>query len=350
MEIEGVAIGPDHDPFFIAEAGVNHNGSLDKAKDLIDVAAGAGADAVKFQTFSTDRLVTRETSTSPYQQESTGEDDQYEMLKRYELDRADHRSLLKYCSDRSITFLSTPFDPQSAEMLEELGISAIKIGSGELDNHPLLAHVAKIGLPMIVSTGMGTLDEVTAAYEVIHDANPSVDSVFLHCTSSYPASLEDVNLRAMQTMDQGLPVAVGYSDHTTVTTVPALATAAGASVLEKHFTLDRSLPGPDHETSLEPNELSETIELVEMATTVRGAPEKQPVDAELDNRAIARKSIHAAVDIPSGTTLTDSHLEILRPADGISPREYEVVIGSETIDAIKEGDPILQSSIATVGN
>ena len=308
MEIDGARVGTDHDPFFIAEAGVNHNGSLEQAKKLIDVASDAGADAVKFQTFSTDRLVTQDAATASYQESNTGETDQYEMLKRYELDRSEHETLLDHCYERDITFLSTPFDPQSADMLADLGVSAFKIGSGDLDNHPLLAHVAEHGLPMIVSTGMGTMDEVSAAYEVIRSANPSVNVVFLHCTSSYPTAVRDVNLRAMETMAEELPAPVGYSDHTTLIDVPALAVAAGACVLEKHFTLDSTLPGPDHETSLEPDDLREAIENVETVSAALGRGEKQPVPAEMETRQIARKSIHAAVDIEPGTTLTEDDL------------------------------------------
>lgn len=347
MEIDGISIGSDHDPFFIAEAGVNHNGSLDRAKKLIDVAADAGADAVKFQTFSTDRLVTRDAATAAYQESTTEETNQYEMLKRYELDRSEHKTLLDHCSELDITFLSTPFDPQSADMLADLDVIAFKIGSGDLDNHPLLAHIAEHGLPMIVSSGMATMDEVTAAYDTIHSANPSVDVVFLHCTSSYPTKVHDVNLRAMRTMAEELSTPVGYSDHTTLTEVPALATAAGACVIEKHFTLDSELPGPDHETSLEPNELREAINRVEVANAVLGSSEKQPVPAEVETRSTARKSIHAAVNIDAGTILTNADLKIVRPADGLSPRKYESVVGAKALVEIERGEPILESSITS---
>ncbi|ADD03743.1 sialic acid synthase [Natrialba magadii ATCC 43099] len=346
MEIDGTVIGPNRSPFFIAEAGVNHNGSLDRAKKLIDVAADAGADAVKFQTFSTDRLVAQDTSTAAYQESATGETDQYEMLTRYELNRDEHRTLLDYCSKKNITFLSTPFDIQSADMLADLGVSAFKIGSGDLDNHPLLTHVAGHGLPMIVSTGMGTLEEIKAAKTVIQAENPSADIVFLHCTSSYPTEVSDVNLRAMQSMSDELEVSVGYSDHTTLTELPALATAAGACILEKHFTLDSTLPGPDHETSLEPDELEEAIDKVDVATTALGDGEKRPLAAEMENRSTARKSIHAAVDVNAGTTLSESDLKVIRPSDGISPRKFESVIGAKTLIDIEQGSPIQESSIS----
>jgi len=344
MEINGRLI-PEDSPYFIAEGGVNHNGDLEMAERLIDAAAEAEADAVKFQTFSADRLVTQDAQTAEYQEETTDENSQYEMLRQYELDRAAHERLMDYCAEREITFLSTPFDPESADMLADLGVPAIKVGSGELDNHPLLEHVAEIGLPMIVSTGMGTIEEVHEAYEAITAANPDVDLVFLHCTSAYPAAIEDVNLRAMKTMDIELPVPVGYSDHTTLPETPALAVAAGACVLEKHFTLDSSLPGPDHEASLEPDELARCIELNEIATRSLGDSEKQPVNAEMANRSVARKSLHAATDLESGTILTESHLKIVRPADGLSPREYQAVLGKRISNPLSADDPLREEDL-----
>lgn len=342
MEIDGITLGEDT-VYFIAEAGVNHNGSLETAKKLIDTAATSGADAVKFQTFSADRLVTKDASKVDYQSETTDDESQYEMLKRYELDRKAHEQLIAYCTERDITFLSTPFDWESADMLADLGVSAIKIGSGELDNHPLLEHVAGLGLPLIVSTGMGTMDEVHAAHDVIRSVNDELDVIFLHCTSAYPCSLDDVNLRAMETMIDELGEPVGYSDHTTLPETPAFAVAAGAVLVEKHFTLDTSLPGPDQEASLEPTELTRAVALVRDAFRCRGYSKKRITDAERANRSAVRKSVHAATDLREGAVLTEANTTIIRPADGLSPTEYDSILGAEITEALSEGDPILES-------
>jgi N-acetylneuraminate synthase/N,N'-diacetyllegionaminate synthase len=344
MDLDGVTLGVDR-AYVIAEAGVNHNGSIETAEKLIDVAAESGADAVKFQTFSADRLVTTDAAKANYQSETTGEGSQYEMLKRYELDRATHERLMAYCGEREITFLSSPFDPESADMLADLGVSAIKMGSGELDNHPLLEHVAGLGLPLIVSTGMGTMDEVHAAHEVIRSVDPHVEVAFLHCTSSYPCSVEDVNLQAMDTMRDELEVPVGYSDHTTLLETPAFAVAAGASIVEKHFTLDSTLPGPDHKASLEPTELTRAVELVRTAFKSRGGATKQPTNVEIENRSLVRKSLHAAVDIPVETQLEEKHVIIVRPATGLSPANYRTVLGAQTVKEIPAGEPIDSESI-----
>jgi N-acetylneuraminate synthase/N,N'-diacetyllegionaminate synthase len=334
MKIGDIDVGPSHPPFFIAEAGVNHNGNLDTAKELIDVAADAGADAVKFQTFSADRLVTPEASKAEYQTEKTGEGSQYDMLKQYELDHESHEVLFEYCKKKNIMFLSTPFDQKSANLLAELGVNAIKLGSGELDNIPLIKHVSQFGISLIVSTGMGTLEEVVEAHEAIQSVNPDIDVVFLHCTSAYPCSIDDVHLRAMQTMRDELEVSVGYSDHTTLPETPALAVAAGACVL------DSTLPGPDHEASLEPDELEQSINLVDIASRALGTPDKEPTPAELDNLQKTRKSLHAAVDIPEGTRIKEEHLDIIRPAEGISPKQYETLLGSKTSHDLAKNTPI----------
>lgn len=340
MQIDGTPIGPDERPYVIAEAGVNHNGDLSMAADLVDAAAEAGADAVKFQTFSADRLVTRDAAKADYQTQTTDEGTQYEMLERYELDRAAHERLIERCTERGITFLSTPFDPASATMLADLGLPAIKVGSGELDNHPLLEHIAGLGLPMVVSTGMGTMAEVHAARETILSTDPDAEVAFLHCTSAYPCSLEEVNLRAMGTMIDELPEPVGYSDHTTLSETPGFAVAAGACVVEKHFTLDKALPGPDHAASLEPTELSRAIDLVEAAWRARGSPEKAPTTTERANRSTIRKALHAAADLPEGTRLTEEDVDIVRPAEGLSPRHYGAVLGATTTRDLRRGEAI----------
>lgn len=346
MEIEHNIFGAQNSPYFIAEAGVNHNGKLNLAEDLIDAAADAGADAVKFQTFSADRLVTQDASKADYQKETAGNEGQYEMLQQFELDREAHERLIEYCEENEITFLSTPFDRKSADLLADLGLPAIKVGSGELDNHPFLEHIAGLGLPMIVSTGMGTMEEVRAAHQAIRSVDSDINLVFLHCTSAYPAAPDDVNLRAMKTMDDALPVPVGYSDHTTVPETPALAVAAGACVVEKHFTIDSTLPGPDHEASLEPEELERAVDLVNLAAKTLGSDKKAPVEAELENRTVARKSIHATRDLESGTELTTADIKIVRPARGLSPRKYREVLGRKTIQPIPENEPITWNHLA----
>ncbi len=343
MELDGVTLDTDN-VYFIAEAGVNHNGSIDTAKKLIDVAAESGADAVKFQTFSADRLVTKDATKAEYQTKTTDDGSQYEMLKQYELGRTANEQLISYCDERGITFLSSPFDTESTNMLADLGVSAIKLGSGELDNHPLIEHVAGLGLPLVVSTGMGTMDEVHAAHDVIRSVNPDLEVAFLHCTSSYPCSIEDVNLRAMETMMNVLQVPVGYSDHTTAPEMPAFAVAAGASLIEKHFTLDSTLQGPDHAASLEPQELTRAVDLVRTAVQSRGYATKQPTDEELDNRYRIRKSLHAAADIPAGTQLKERHITIIRPRDGLSPRVYSSVLGSTTKTNLSQGDAITETT------
>lgn len=345
MKIGDVEVGSSQRPFFIAEAGVNHNGNIETAKNLIDVAADAGADAVKFQTFSADRLVTPDAPKAEYQTETTGEGSQYDMLKRYELGQEDHEILFEYCSQQDITFLSTPFDQLSASILEELGVQAIKLGSGELTNTPLLKHVAQFGIPLIVSTGMGTLDEVKEARDAIYSVDSEVDVVFLHCTSTYPCSVDDVNLRAMQTIQDELETRIGYSDHTTLPEMPAMAVAAGACVVEKHFTLDSSMPGPDHEASLEPDELDRAIDLVDLIHRALGSSIKEPVSEEFKNKQITRKGIYATVDISPNTRIESKHLEIKRPAEGLSPNRYYDILGLLTSCRISKGDPITINDI-----
>lgn len=332
-------------PYFIAEAGVNHNGDIELAEKLVDAAAAAGADAVKFQTFSADRLVTDDAPTADYQRKQTSADKQRELLEQYELNRGSHEHLQSYCDERGITFLSTPFDPKSTDLLVDLGVPILKLGSGELDNYPLLEHAAATDLPLVVSTGMGTMAEVRDAYERVRAVDPSTEVIFLHCTTSYPCDVADVNLRAMQTMAEELPVPVGYSDHTTLPETPALATAAGAVVVEKHFTVDRSLPGPDHEASLEPDELTRAVELTETAATALGTPRKQPTDAERDTINKTRKGLYATEAIPADTEIDTRHVDVLRPASGLSPRHYDAVVGARTTSRVAAGEPITATAV-----
>lgn len=333
--------------YVIAEAGVNHNGDLDMARELIDAAAEAGSDAVKFQTFNADRLVSADAEKAEYQKETTGEtESQKEMLERYELSPADHRELLSHARERDVTFLSSAFDFESADLLNDLGLSAIKLGSGELTNHPLLRHIARFGRPMIVSTGMATMDEVEAAYGTIREANPDVDLALLHCTSSYPTAMADANLRAMERMEEAFPVTVGYSDHTTAVETPGFAVAAGARIVEKHFTLDRNLSGPDHEASLEPDELSKVVTLVRQAAVARGRSEKEPVEAELETKHVARKGLHVAAPIEPGETFTEENVATVRPEEGLSPTVYETVLGRTATRKLEAGEPIDVAAVA----
>ncbi|MBO4249537.1 N-acetylneuraminate synthase [Halomicrobium sp. IBSBa] len=337
MEIGNRTIGDG--VYFIAEAGVNHNGRVDLAEDLIEAAAGADADAVKFQTFSTNRLVVKDAPRADYQS-SDGDSSQYEMLSNLELSRADHERLIEYAGDRGITFLSTPFDRESLVMLEELGAPAIKLGSGELNNLPLLRKAAKTGLPIVLSTGMGTMAEVETAYKTIMATNPGTELALLHCVSEYPASIEDVNLRVIGRMAERFDVPVGFSDHTMAIETPGLAVSSGATIIEKHLTLDRTLPGPDHEASLEPQALSDAVEVARMAARARGDGEKAPTPGERENRSVVRKSLYAAEPINEGDVLTEDNITVLRPAKGLSPAEFENVLGRTTAKAIEPRAPI----------
>lgn len=333
-------IGVGHPCFIIAEAGVNHNGDLDLARKLVDVAADAGADAVKFQTFSADRLVTMDAPQAEYQIRNTGKDEgQYAMLKRLELSSNAHQELMNHCAERGILFLSTPFDEESADFLEQLGLPAFKIPSGEITNTPFLQHVARKGRPMIVSTGMSTLEEVRQAVAAIRaTGNPPL--ALLHCVSNYPADPRDVNLRAMATMQDALGVPVGYSDHTMGQEVALAAVALGACVLEKHFTLDRNLPGPDHKASLEPDEFIALIRRVRTIEEALGDGGKRCMPSEEGTKRVARKSLFAAMDVPAGTPLEYAHLAVRRPGDGLAPTEQDKLLGKVLVSDLKAGSKI----------
>ncbi len=321
----------------IAEAGVNHNGNLDLARRLVAEASAAGADAVKFQTFSADLLATRDAPKAAYQR-AAGDacESQFEMLRRLELSPQAHRTLLEDCRRRGILFLSSVFDERSADLLETLDAAAYKIPSGELTNLPLIEHVARKGRPLIISTGMATLDEVAAAVAAcVGTGNTQV--VLLHCVSSYPARPADANLRAMETMARAFGLPVGYSDHTTGNAVALAAVALGAAVLEKHFTLDRTLPGPDHRASLEPPELRGLIADVRAVERARGNGEKRPVEAEMAIAAVARKSLVAARDIAAGTVLTPELVVARRPGTGLSPSRRGEVLGRRAARDIAAG-------------
>lgn len=311
----------------IAEAGVNHNGNLDRALRMIDAAKAAGADAVKFQTFKADRIVTRSAPKADYQMGTTDPaETQWTMLQRLELSEADHHALAAHCRALGIDFLSTPFDEMSADFLVSLGVTEIKIASGEITNFPLLIHIARLGLPVILSTGMSDLDEVSAAVSVLREAGAPALSL-LQCTTEYPADPAEANLLAMLTMAQEFGVPVGLSDHTPGIAVALGAAALGAAIIEKHFTLDRALPGPDHQASLEPSELAELVAGIRTVDSALGDGQKRPTPVELRNRAVARKSLVAARDLAAGTVLAAEDLIIRRPGTGLPPGHRERVIG-----------------------
>lgn len=315
--------------FIIAEAGVNHNGDINIAKKLVDEAVLAGADAVKFQTFKAENLVCRNASKAEYQLDTTDKDEtQFDMLKKLELTEKMHVELIDYCKNRDIMFLSTPFDIDSLHYLVNLGLDIIKIPSGEITNYPLLREVGKTKKKVILSSGMSTLNEIKNAKRVLMEFGCK-DLIILHCNTEYPTPYQDVNLKAMNTIREELGVRVGYSDHTQGITVPIAAVALGAEVIEKHFTLNRNMIGPDHRASLEPDELKEMIRAIRNVEASLGDGVKKPSESEKKNIEIARKSIVAKCNIAKGTLLNGENLTTKRPGIGISPMEWDYVIGQK---------------------
>ncbi|HEY0432576.1 MAG TPA: N-acetylneuraminate synthase [Chitinophagaceae bacterium] len=324
----------------IAEAGVNHNGKLSIAKKLIDVAAKAGADFVKFQSFKAKRLAGKSAGQAAYQEKNTGKkESQLQMLGRLELSDKDHRKLLAHCEKRKIAFLSTPFDQESIRLLVSLGVSLGKIPSGEITNLPYLRQMAASFPQIVLSTGMSTMQEVRDALQVLESAGRANDDItVLHCTTEYPTPMTEVNLRAMVTMREQLGVKTGYSDHTKGIEVATAAVALGATLIEKHFTLDRKMEGPDHKASLEPRELKEMITAIRNIEKAMGNGEKKPVPSELANIAVARKSLMAARDLPAGHRLTAVDIAIKRPGTGITPMRLPDVIGKTLARAVNEDE------------
>ena len=329
-------IGECEPCFIIAEAGVNHNGDIGLAKKLIDVAKTAGADAVKFQTFKADNVATKYAKMAEYQKKNIGkEENQLAMIKKLELSYAHFAELKKYCNKKDIIFLSTPHSSDAIDFIEPI-VPAYKVGSGDLTNLSSLKNKAKKRKPIILSTGMSTLGEVEEALKIIRDEGVE-DIILLHCVSNYPAKIEDINLRAMETLKQAFKLPVGFSDHTLGITVPIAAVALGACIIEKHFTLDRNLPGPDHKASLEPNELKEMVKTIRNIEKALGDGIKKPTEDEEEIKKVARKSIVAKVDILRGTIITENMLGIKRPGTGIEPKHWDDIVGKKTkVNIIKD--------------
>lgn len=327
--------------FIIAEAGVNHNGDINLAKDLIDVAVEAGVDAVKFQTWKTELLVTQEAIQAEYQKENTGiEESQYEMLRKLELSYDDFKELKQYCDEKNILFLSTPDEPTSADFLNDLQ-SIFKIGSGELTNIPFLKHIARFKKKIILSTGMGTLGEIEKALEtLINEGMNKKDITLLHATTMYPTLMEEVNLNAMLTIKKAFNINIGYSDHTMGIEVPVAAVAMGAKVIEKHYTISRDMEGPDHKASLEPNELKQMVQSIRNIEEAMGNGDKLPQKSEVSNMKVVRKSIIALKDIKKGEIFTEENLSTKRIGIGISSSLWDEVLGLEARSDFKVDETI----------
>jgi N-acetylneuraminate synthase len=313
--------------YIIAEAGVNHNGDIGLAKQLIDAAKDSGSDAVKFQTFKAEEVVCQKAKKARYQIDNTGNlESQYDMIKSLELSYEDFKELKKYADNKGITFLSTPFDCHSADFLDELEIPLFKIPSGDITNIPLLEHIGKKQKPVILSTGMSTLGEVEEAVEALKRSG-NKDITLLHCTTSYPAPMESINLSAMETLSYAFKFPVGYSDHTEGITIPIAAVSLGATVIEKHFTIDKNLPGPDHKASLNPDELNSMVKAIRDVEIAMGNGIKTPTEAEKENITLARKSIVAKIDVSSGNKIKRDELSIKRPGSGIAPKYIGELVG-----------------------
>lgn len=326
----------------IAEAGVNHNGDLGLAKEMIEIAAEAGANMIKFQSFSVSESVSKSSQKAQYQIKNTGKDEsQYDMLTKLEIDREAHLILIDFCQQKNIQFLSSPFDLQSVTLLGELNLESVKIPSGEIVHLPYLEKIAQYKWDIILSTGMSTLGEIEASIHALESAGASRDKMtILHCNTEYPTPYEDVNLKAMQTIASSFQVEVGYSDHTPGIIVPVAAVAMGATVIEKHFTVDKTMDGPDHIASLDPEELKEMISAVRKTETILGSSRKWPSPSEEKNLSIARKSIHSRHFLESGRILTRDDLICKRPGTGISPMQFHQLVGKKVARDIPGDVPI----------
>jgi N,N'-diacetyllegionaminate synthase len=328
--------------FIIAEAGVNHNGSVDLAKKLIDVASNSGADAVKFQTFKAENLVAKNTQKANYQKQTTdATESQFDMIKKLELDVETHKELIAYCQEKDIMFLSTPFDHESINLLSDLGLKIFKIASGEITNLPYLRHIGSLGKRVVLSTGMSNLEEVRSALNILINAGTFKDNItVLHANTMYPTPMEDVNLNAMLTMQKEFGVAVGYSDHTLGIEVDIAAVAMGASCIEKHFTLDKTMDGPDHKASLEPEELKAMVGAIRNIEKALGSSEKKSSPSESVNIDVARKSIVASQSIKKGDKLSSKNITTKRPGTGINPMKWDEIIATSAKKDYRMDDPI----------
>lgn len=333
----------------IAEAGVNHNGSIKLAKQLIDVAESAGADYVKFQTFKAEEGISQNTKKAEYQIDNTENEveTQLEMVKKLELSDQDHFELIDYCKDKKIRFLSTAFDFTSIDFLKKVGLDFFKIPSGEITNYPYLVKVAQLNLPIVMSTGMASMKEVEEALEILIKNGSSKDEItILHCNTEYPTPMLDVNLKAMNTIRDNLGVQVGYSDHTLGIEVPIAAVAMGATTIEKHFTLDKTMKGPDHLASLEPDELRNMVNAIRnIEKAISGNGIKEPSKSEKKNKFIIRKSIHLKDSIEKGEIIKEKNLIVLRPSVGISPMDWNKVIGKKVAKDLLSGNPLKWTDI-----
>lgn len=334
IKIANKWIGNEKPCFVIAEAGVNHNGKFRLAKKMIDVAKKACADAVKFQIFSADRVVVKTAEKASYQKITTGEGSQHNMLRKLELTKDEFRKLANYARAKNIIFLASAFDKESVDFLDELEVPVFKVPSGEITNSPLLRQMAKKGKPIILSTGMSTLGEIADALEVIKKGGTE-EIVLLHCVSNYPSKAEEMNLRAMETLKHTFGLPVGLSDHTEGIAVPIAAAALGGVVIEKHFTLDKKLPGPDHKASLEPDELREMVEAIKKVKNALGDGTKKPTKSEEKIKKVVRRSIVARVNMPKGIVIAEDMLDLKRPGTGLEPKYLKKVVGKRVKKDIK---------------
>ncbi|QSZ40743.1 N-acetylneuraminate synthase [Sulfurimonas aquatica] len=332
--------------FIIAEAGVNHNGSVELARKLIDVASSAGADAVKFQTFKTENLVSKSAQKAQYQKETTDRNEsQFEMIKKLELDLETHKELISYAKEKSIIFLSTPFDLDSVDMLHNLGLDTFKIPSGEITNLPILRKIGSLNKNVILSTGMSEMREIGDALQVLIKAGTNKENItVLHANTQYPTPMSDVNLNAMLSITGEFDIAYGYSDHTLGIEVDIAAVALGATIIEKHFTLDKTMQGPDHKASLEPQELHAMVNAIRNIEVALGSFEKKPTPSETPNIEIARKSIVAKCDIKKGDVLSEKNITTKRPGNGINPMKWDCIVGTIASKYYIQDELILEQS------
>lgn len=346
IQIGKQEIGTGRSCFIIAEAGVNHNGDIHTAKRLVDVAVNAGADAVKFQSFNAEGVAAVDAPKAEYQHATTSaSESQLDMLRRLELSVETHRELMAYCQERDILFMSTPFDEASADLLEELDVKVMKIPSGEVNNLPFLSYIARKKKPIILSTGMSYLGEVERAVQTIREAGCS-EILLLHCVSNYPADPVDANLRAMQTMASAFRLPVGYSDHTEGVEAALAAVALGASVIEKHITLDRNLPGPDHISSMEPDAFRILVRQIRVVESAMGTGVKKPAASESGTRQVIRRSLALRQAMSSGQIIERHHLTALRPATGIPPEHANLVVGRHLVRGLSANSLLAWQDLA----